>query len=69
MLDVWKPEPGRFRDGAVSYWSVYSIQDARFHCQTCKPVLSCRRSSVQIAAMSSTGSAFFVMVSVSKFMT
>ena len=23
MLDVWKPEPGRFRDGAVSSWSVY----------------------------------------------
>eukprot|EP00966_Prymnesium_polylepis_P026254 605726-Prymnesium_polylepis.1 len=23
MLDVWKPEPGRFRDGAVSSWPVY----------------------------------------------
>jgi hypothetical protein len=23
MLDVWKPEPGRFRDGGVSSWSVF----------------------------------------------
>eukprot|EP00966_Prymnesium_polylepis_P056030 1296340-Prymnesium_polylepis.1 len=23
MLDVWKPEPGRFRDGGVGSWSVY----------------------------------------------